>query len=113
MSASLIYLFISVIGAGVLTFLLRAGPIFLPEKLLHNRYIRSLNFSLPMCVMALLLLSSLAIGGGRDVDWHMLCAQVIAIAAVLAIYAKWRNVLLGMISGVAMLNLCLFLFKIF
>ena len=44
-------------------------------------------------------------------NWRELVAQILALLLVLWVYARWRNVLVAMVTGVGILNLLLYLFS--
>lgn len=92
----------------VLTFLLRAAPTLLPRKLLESPWLNALNFALPLSVMVILILAALPLKAAvMNQQWQMLLAQLLALALVLLVYMRWRNVLIAMITGVAAVNVIL------
>lgn len=97
---------LAVLLMGAITFVLRAAPVLLPKAWLQSPLLRALNRALPLCVMALLLLSSLAIGTAPQSPQspHLLIAQILALACVWLTYRWRRNVLLSMVVGVAAIN---------
>ena len=95
-----------------ITFLLRAAPTLLPRKLLEPPWLNALNFALPLSVMMVLILAALPLQAAfAQHAWRELLAQILALLLVLLVYARWRNVLIAMVTGVAILNLLLYLFS--
>lgn len=119
------YLLGTIFAMAAVTFLSRALPDLIPKSWLDRAWVHRLNASLPFCVLILLLLSNLNIlnanplaletlqrfgVGGLSNDWQeisFLLAQIAAIWVVLITYHIWRNLLICMIVGVAVLNLIL------
>lgn len=58
-----------------------------------------LNRELPLCVMVILVTHSLSASSPAS----PLGAQIVALAAVALSYLRWRNALLSMIVGLAVL----------
>ena len=95
-----------------ITFVLRAAPTLLPRKWLESPWLNALNFALPLSVMMVLILAALPLQSAVvEQNWRELVAQVLALLLVLMVYARWRNVLVAMVTGVAVLNLLLYLFN--
>ena len=95
-----------------ITFVLRAAPTLLPRKWLESPWLNALNFALPLSVMMVLILAALPLQGAvLEQNWRELVAQVVALLLVLMVYVRWRNVLVAMVTGVAVLNLLLYLFS--
>ena len=94
---------------GAVTFFLRAVPAILPTRYLSSVWLRALNYALPLCVMTLLVLSSLSLDYAKFDHTRLLC-EIIALVLVVASYAYKRNVLISMVLGVAALNGALWLF---
>ena len=62
--------------------------------------------------MMVLILAALPLQGAiLEQNWRELVAQVLALLLVLMVYARWRNVLVAMVTGVTVLNLLLYLFS--
>ena len=95
-----------------ITFVLRAAPTLLPRKWLESPWLNALNFALPLSVMMVLILAALPLQGAiLEQNWRELAAQILALLLVLLVYARWRNVLVAMVTGVGVLNLLLYLFS--
>lgn len=95
---------LAVVLMGAVTFVLRAAPLLLPKAWLNSPLLRALNLALPLCVMVLLLLASLAIGPTATAEPMLLPAQLLALACVWWSYRRWRQVFLSMVVGVAAIN---------
>lgn len=48
-----------IILMGVITLILRAFPVLVPQRLLRQRWLLALNYALPMAVMTILIMASL------------------------------------------------------
>ena len=95
-----------------ITFVLRAAPTLLPRKWLESPWLNALNFALPLSVMMVLILAALPLQDAvLEQNWRELVAQILALLLVLWVYARWRNVLVAMVTGVGILNLLLYLFS--
>ncbi|UOO87944.1 AzlD domain-containing protein [Vitreoscilla massiliensis] len=104
--------FIALVCMSAITFVLRAAPTLLPRKLLESPWLNALNFALPLSVMMVLILAALPLQAAFALhEWRELLAQILALLLVLLVYARWRNVLVAMVTGVAILNLLLYLFS--
>ena len=87
-------------------------PTLLPRKWLESPWLNALNFALPLSVMMVLILAALPLQGAiLEQNWRELAAQILALLLVLMVYARWRNVLVAMVTGVGVLNLLLYLFS--
>ena len=84
-----------------ITILLRAVPLILPPSLLRSRWMLSLNQVLPLCVMVILVIHSLAASGSHA----PLMAETLALVAVAISYLRWRNALLSVVIGLISLGL--------
>lgn len=93
---------------GLITFLLRAFPTFVPKRFLGSHLLRALNYALPLSVMATLIVNSMGIDFA-DPDIISILAKLLALLMVLLSYIFWRNVFLSVIVGVAALNGFLYL----
>ena len=93
------WLAIAVMGA--ITFLLRALPLAAHKPLSRSRLAADLNRRLPLCVMVILLLVSLK---GAPADPSVLVSELLALVLVALTYLRWRNPLLSVVAGVAVLN---------
>lgn len=101
----------SIIAMGVITFILRAFPTFVPKRILDSHLLRYLNYALPLSVMAVLIIHSMEIDFFAP-DLSAIIAKILALLLVLASYGCWRNVFLSVIVGVAALNGFLYLFSL-
>ena len=111
------YLIAATFAMAGVTFITRAIPALIPQKLLDKPWLHRLNESLPLSVLVLLILTSLSY---RDLslttpmsspELHLLCAQIAALLLVLCIYHLSRQLLVSMIVGIAALNGLLWLFS--
>ena len=103
------YLIMATLAMAAVTFLTRATPALLPKALLDKPWLHRLNESLPLSVLVLLILGSLAIPTLSDIqasaaDTQLLLAQIGALMVVLLIYHVSRQLLVSMIAGIAALN---------
>lgn len=103
-------MFISALLMSVITLFLRAFPALVPLKWLDSPILRALNFALPISVMMILILNSLAIPDSTLTD---IFAKVGAMLLVLGSYLWWKNVFVSVIIGVASLNGILYLVALF
>lgn len=99
----------AVFAMGAATFLLRFAPNILPRVCFDSPHLKQLNNSLPLAVMIILLLASLDLDNAFSGSLNLLIAQCLALLPVWLIYRAKRNVLLGMVAGVATLNILLWL----
>lgn len=83
-------------------------PLFLPKKFLTHPVLQKLNQFLPLVIMLLLVLSSLAFSKLEE-GYSLLIAQITALIMVIISYHKFKNVLLSIVFGIACLNSVLFL----
>lgn len=96
---------------GLITYLLRAFPTLVPERLLQSPILRTFNYALPMSVMMVLILASLGIiNSSGGVTWSAVIAKAMALLIVLLSYIRFRNVFVSVIIGVASVNGFLYLF---
>lgn len=111
------YLLYAIIAMAVVTFITRALPALIPQRLLNTPWLHRLNERLPLAVLVLLILTSLSYQGlftgftltAQPGQVAMLTAQIGALIIVLAIYHWRRQLLLSMIAGIAALNAILWL----
>jgi branched-subunit amino acid transport protein AzlD len=89
-----------VVMSGI-TILLRAFPLLMPRALLRTPWMLRLNQELPLCVMVILVVHSLASPGATA----PLPAELLALVAVAVTYLRWRNALLSVVTGLATLAL--------
>lgn len=102
---------IAIMLMGIITFLLRAFPTFVPKRILDSHLLRYLNYALPLSVMTVLIIHSMGIDFAHP-DWLSVIAKIAALLLVLGSYILWRNVFLSVIVGVASLNGLLYLFEL-
>lgn len=113
------YLIFATLAMAGVTFITRAIPALIPQKLLDKPWLHRLNESLPLSVLALLILTSLAYQdlalttGLNDAALHLLLAQIGALLLVLFIYHISRQLLVSMVVGIAAINGLLWLFNHF
>lgn len=93
----------AVLAMGAVTFAIRAAPAVMPKRWLKSNLLMALNFALPLCVMTLLVLSSLHVDAPSRSSYYLL-AEILALSLVWLSYRLWRNVLVSMMVGVAALN---------
>jgi branched-subunit amino acid transport protein AzlD len=111
------YLLYAIIAMAVVTFITRALPALIPQRLLNTPWLHRLNERLPLAVLVLLILTSLSYQGlftgftltAEAGQVAMLTAQIGALIIVLAIYHWSRQLLVSMIAGIAALNAILWL----
>ena len=114
------YLIFATFAMAAVTFITRALPALIPKKLLDTPWLHRLNESLPLSVMVLLILTSLAYQGLsgntglqaslNSAEVHLLMAQIGALLSVLVVYHLSRQLLVSMIVGIAAINGFLWLF---
>ncbi|WP_201616969.1 AzlD domain-containing protein [Psychrobacter urativorans] len=113
------YLITATFAMATVTFITRAIPALIPQKLLDKPWLHRLNESLPLSVLILLILTSLAYQdlslttGLNDAALHLLLAQIGALLLVLLIYHISRQLLVSMVVGIAAINGLLWLFNHF
>lgn len=104
------YLIVATLAMAAVTFITRAIPALIPQKLLDKPWLHRLNESLPLSVLVLLILTSLAYQelsfttGLTDAALHLLLAQIGALLLVLFVYHISRQLLVSMIVGIAAIN---------
>jgi branched-subunit amino acid transport protein AzlD len=84
-----------------ITIMLRAVPLLMPRALLRTRWMLRLNQELPLSVMVILVIHSLAEPGITT----PLMAEIFTLIAVALTYWRWRNALLSVVLGLALLAL--------
>ena len=113
------YLIIATFAMAAVTFITRAIPALIPQKLLDKPWLHRLNESLPLSVMVLLILTSLAY---QDLsvthnlaspEVQLLLAQLGALALVLITYHFSKQLLVSMVVGIAAINILLWAFSQF
>jgi branched-subunit amino acid transport protein len=111
------YLVFATLAMAGVTFITRAIPALIPQKLLDKPWLHRLNESLPLSVLVLLILTSLAYQdltvatSLNSPELHLLLAQIGALLLVLLIYHISRQLLVSMIVGIAAINGLLWLFS--
>lgn len=111
------YLIAATLAMAGVTFITRAIPALIPQKLLDRPWLHRLNESLPLSVMVLLILTSLSYQdlsahiNLSSAELHLLMAQIGALILVLLIYHISRQLLVSMIIGIAAINGLLWLFN--
>lgn len=111
------YLILATLAMAAVTFITRAIPALIPQKMLDKPWLHRLNESLPLSVLVLLILTSLTYQelslttALSDTALHLLLAQVGALALVLLVYHISRQLLISMIVGIAAINGLLWLFE--
>ena len=100
---------LSLAGMGAAILFCRALPLFLPQRWLQLGWLQSLNQTLPLCIMLILLFSSLSVPDNQETalfaSFTYLLFEIIALIAVLFSYIWWRNTLLSVVIGVVGINL--------
>ena len=110
------YLILATLAMAAVTFITRAIPALIPQKMLDKPWLHRLNESLPLSVLVLLILTSLAYQelslttSLNDAALHLLLAQIGALALVLLVYHVSRQLLISMIVGIATINGLLWMF---
>lgn len=113
------YLIAATFAMAGVTFVTRAIPALIPQKLLDKPWLHRLNESLPLSVLVLLILTSLSYQdlstniGLSSVELHLLLAQIGALLLVLLIYHISRQLLVSMVVGIAAINGLLWLLNSF
>lgn len=111
------YLIAATLAMAGVTFITRAIPALIPQKLLDKPWLHRLNESLPLSVLVLLILTSLSyqnitlVTGINSAELHLLVAQIGALLLVLLIYHVSRQLLISMIVGIAAVNGLLWLLE--
>lgn len=117
------YLLAATLAMTLVTFITRALPALVPRRWLYTPWLHRLNESLPLSVLVLLILTSLAYptlapttGSSWQELWsltnpevQMLLAQVVALLVVLLVYHVSRQLLISMVVGIAAINAVLWL----
>lgn len=120
------YLLYATLAMALVTFITRALPALIPTHYLDQAWLHRLNERLPLAVLVLLILTSLSyqgiLQGYVDIyfdtyfdsaaaastqvaaNMPLLMAQIGALVIVLAVYHVSRQLLLSMITGIAVLN---------
>lgn len=113
------YLILATLAMAAVTFITRALPALIPQKILDKPWLHRLNESLPLSVLTLLILTSLAYQKLTfdmrlsDTALHLLLAQIGALSLVLIVYHISRQLLVSMVVGIAAINALLWLFNHF
>ena len=111
------YLVIAILAMAAVTFVIRALPALIPKAYLDTPWLHLLNSYLPLCVLILLILTSLQLPifshideAGDNSNNTLLLSQLVALATVLISYHYFRQLFVSMVIGIAVLNGCLWLF---
>lgn len=113
------YLIAATLAMVAVTFITRAVPALIPQKLMDQPWLHRLNESLPLSVLVLLVLTSISYQdlslatAINSAQLHLVLAQIGALALVLLIYHISRQLLVSMVVGIAALNGLLWLFDRF
>lgn len=99
MQSSTLWLALALMSA--ITVLLRALPLLMQRKTLRSAWMSALNQSLPLCVMVILVVHSL----GPTNSAARWLAEALALLAIAASYLRWRNALVSVVIGLAVLAL--------
>lgn len=119
------YLLYAIFAMALVTFVTRALPALIPTATLDRPWLHRLNERLPLSVLVLLILTSLAYQGlltplliskgmtgvtaEKLEQLQLFIAQIVALVVVLLSYHFSRQLLLSMIAGIAVLNAVLWL----
>ena len=111
------YLVTAILAMAAVTFVIRALPALIPKAYLDTPWLHRLNSYLPLCVLILLILTSLQLPifshideAGDNSNNTLLLSQLVALATVLISYHYFRQLFVSMVIGIAVLNGCLWLF---
>ena len=86
-----------------ITILLRAVPLLMSKSLLRAPWMLRLNQELPLCVMVILVSTSLGGARGAGALWPQMALQVLALGCVALSYLRWRNALASVVLGLTVL----------
>lgn len=114
------YLILATLAMAAVTFVIRALPALIPKKYLDTPWLHRLNNYLPLCVLILLILTSLQLPILTDASSdtaititahrQLFLSQSLALICVLVSYHYFKQLFISMVVGIAMLNACLWLF---
>ncbi|ELA08400.1 hypothetical protein MOMA_07561 [Moraxella macacae 0408225] len=106
---SQLYFIVAIFSMASVTFIIRFMPTFLPKKLLNSPLLLAVNKALPLAVMILLILTSLAwLDNNQQFNpSKLLIAQILALIFVLISYHMFRQLFVSMIVGIVCINLFL------
>ncbi|MGV6987583.1 AzlD domain-containing protein [Testudinibacter sp. P80/BLE/0925] len=96
---------LTMFGMAMAIFTCRALPLFLPQRWLQLGWLQHLNRTLPLCIMLILLFSSLTVPNDFSAALLDSVRELLALSAVLASYIWRRNMLLSVVIGVLGINL--------
>lgn len=109
-SGTTLYFVTAIVVMAVITLVIRLMPTFLPKRTLNSPLLLAVNQGLPLAVMSLLILSSLAwTDNGHVALSPLLLSQILALVIVLLSYHFYRQLLVSMVIGIASLNGFLYL----
>ncbi|QGM81603.1 AzlD domain-containing protein [Otariodibacter oris] len=101
----IIYMLIAlVLGAQIC----RLIPLVLPKTIISHPILQKLNRILPLIIMILLVLTSLALPK-EGTGYTLLIAQVLALITVILSYHWFKNILISVSLGVLNVNLLIWL----
>jgi branched-subunit amino acid transport protein AzlD len=95
------HIWISIGVMFIITFTLRALPLFERDKLLSSEKLRTINQSLPLCIMVILALHSLL----SPAMTESIGIRFIALILVIKSYWLWGNTLLSITTGIALITI--------
>lgn len=88
-----------------ITILLRAVPLLMSKSWLRAPWMLRLNQELPLCVMVVLILTSMGSSGVPGPLWSHTGPQIFALGCVAFSYLRWRNALGSVVLGLVVLSL--------
>ncbi|MBE2893590.1 AzlD domain-containing protein [Spirabiliibacterium falconis] len=100
---------LSLAGMTVAMVVCRGLPLLMPASWLQMRWLQSLNQMLPLCIMLILLLSSLSLPHFSG-NWLPFLRELTALCIVLLSYRMWHNTLLSVVIGIVSINAIYLLF---
>ncbi|MBE2896397.1 AzlD domain-containing protein [Pasteurellaceae bacterium HPA106] len=94
---------ITLLGMAGAMVICRGFPLLMPASWLQMRWLQALNQMLPLCIMLILLLSSLSLPTLSG-DWLPFARELAALCVVLISYRTWHNTLLSVVIGIVSIN---------
>lgn len=104
-----IEIIVALIGMSIVMVVCRCLPLLMPANWLQMRWLQRLNQALPLCIMLILLLSSLNIPHNAEQVPHFLF-EILSLATVIFSYHLWRNSLVSVVVGITSINILYGLF---
>ncbi|WP_301099150.1 AzlD domain-containing protein [Otariodibacter sp.] len=102
---NIIYMLIAlVLGTQICRFI----PLVLPKAMVSHTILQKLNRILPLIIMILLVLTSLALPK-EGTGYTLFIAQILALVTVILSYHWFKNILISVSLGVLNVNLLLWL----